>query len=160
MNEFSKRRNQAIKIVKSKLPVLPIESVERLAKVSNDWKFPEQVANMPTNTEEEAQKLLLCFDYLNWKTCLFTQFDDTKARALMAIFEKVSKCEVNKFPELRLVRDSIKPTSPYESLFVGLSPDVDMKETDLPGDSRIFFFLENVRFNIVSIETKHRNIDN
>lgn len=160
MNEFSKRRHQAIKTIKSKLPVLPIESVEKLAKVPNDWKFPEQVANIPTSTEEEAQRLLLCFDYLNWKTCLFTQFDDTKAKALIAMFEKVSKCEVSKFPELRLVRDSITSTPNYKSLFDGLSPDVDMKEADLPGNGRVFFFLESIKFNVVSVETKHRNIDN
>lgn len=159
MGKDSKRRHIAEKQIKAKLPVLPIDTLEKLARISNNWIFPDSVTNMPTNTDTESKRFHLCFDYFNWNTCVLTQFDDTKARTLLKIFEGVTKCELKRFPELKLVRDSVSNTPTYESLFsgAGVSPDVDMRETELPGNGRMFFFLVEHHFNIVSIETKHRD---
>jgi hypothetical protein len=47
----------------------------------------------------------------------------------------------------------------FISLFNGLSKEVDeLKETEFC-DGRFFFFITEQYFHIVSIETKHRNID-
>ena len=48
---------------------------------------------------------------------------------------------------------------PYESLFTKVSPEVTkMEETEFC-EGRLFFFITEPYFNIVSVETKHRNID-
>ena len=154
-----KQRQLAIKKVQGRLHALPIETLEKLAKVPNDWAIPEKATTLPEGaSQENGGKFILCFDYLNWDVCVFDHFDSTKGRALVRKLQMVAQCESSALPGLHLVRDNISNNPPYTSLFNGLSPDVEMKETELPDSGRIFFFITGCKFNIVSIETNHRNI--
>jgi hypothetical protein len=165
MNSDSKRRQCLKKQILSKVQVGDIGAVEKAANFLNSpkkWdliKKIEMATNYPTNKNPEDQKFILCFDYFNKNTCCFEQFDQAKGKKLLEIFEQITKCEVNRFPELRLIRDSVGRTPDYNSLFATVSPEVDkIHETELC-EGRLFFFITEPRFNIVSVETKHRNID-
>src|SRR3989344_1030689 len=159
MGEDSKKRQELKRQIVNKAQSAPIELVENIASVLNfpkRWQLVERVATIPTGLE--AQKFIISFDYLNSDECLFDQFDPTKGRKLIQILERVAKCEIAKFPELNLVRDSVGRIPPYESLFSKLTKEVDqLQETELCG-GRIFFFITEPFFHIVSIETKHRDI--
>ncbi len=159
MNSESKKRNQLKKDIVGKVQTAKIETIEKIAKIlksPNEWKIVEKITTLPAGKNIETQKFILCFEYLNWNQCHFTQFDQAKGKKLVEILEKVTKCEINKFPELKLVRDSVKRMVPYDSLFINLTPDVtELKETELCG-GRVFFYITEPKFNIVSIETKHR----
>ena len=158
-NGSQKQRQLAIKKVQGRLHALPIETLEKLAKVPNDWAIPEGATTLPENNAQDNDgKFILCFDYLNWDICVFDHFDSTKGRALVKKFQVIAQCEPSALLGLNLVRDNISNNPPYTSLFLDLSPDVAMKETELPDGGRIFFFITGCKFNIVSIETKHRDI--
>lgn len=161
MSEDSKKRNELKKQILSKAQVADIKLVERVAGLFNSpkkWAIVELATTIPSNGEVENKKFVICFDYLNWKTCVFDQFDATKGKKLIEIFKKVTDCETSKFPELRLVRDSVGRKGVYELLFSCLSEDVsELKETEL-GEGRVFFFIIEAKFYVVSIETKHRNV--
>lgn len=153
------QRNLAIKTVKAKLHALPIETLEKLAKVPNDWQIPEGATTVLSTGEKSSRKCVLCFDYLKWNVCVFEHFDSTKARALVRLFQDIKTCEAHDLPASHLIRDNVSNSPTYRTLFNGLSPDIQMKETELPGAGRVFFFItEEIKFNIVSIESIHRNL--
>lgn len=160
MNEDSKKRQHLKKQIASKAQIAPLEFVEKVANVLNSpkkWSIVERVATIPNGVE--TQKFIISFDYLDWDECVFEQFDKSKGKKLLEILDRVSKCEIARLPELKIIRDSVRRISPYDSLFKNLEDDVnELKETELC-DGRIFFFITEPKFHIVSIETKHRNID-
>lgn len=163
MSEDSKKRQEYKKQIASKAQTADIKLVEKVANILNhpkNWEIVERASIMPVGSKNEISKFIICFDYLSWSQCVFTQFDQAKGRKLVEILEQVSKCEINRFSELRLVRDSIGRKAPYDSLFLHLSPDVtELKETELC-DGRLFFYIIEPYFNIISVETNHRNVDN
>jgi hypothetical protein len=144
---------------------LPSVEIKVLHEVVNFFKSPkkfsiEKVATFSGTKNIETQKFIISFEHLNLKECEFEQFDSTKGKKVFQIFETVSRCEVKDFPAMKLIRDSIdKSSGVYFSLFSKLTDDVTkLHETECCG-GRIFFFIIEPYFYIVSIETKHRNID-
>lgn len=162
MSEDSKRRQQLKKDFGNRAQVIDIKVLEKLTEVvkhPKNWDIVERTSVMQSNDNIETQKFIICFDDLNWNECVFTQFDQSKGKKLVEILKNVSSCEINKFPALRLIRDSVGRVSPYDSLFLNLSKDVtELKEADFC-EGRMFFYIIEPYFNIVSIETNHRNID-
>lgn len=160
MNKSSKKRKkEAIKKVKAKLNHFPIETLEKIARLSTKSQLlPPSIALSPQI--KEPQKFILRFDYLNPKECNFTQMDSVKGKALVEKFKYITSLQLNKFANSGIERDTITNRGGYKSLFKELPPDVEeLKETELPGGGRVFYFIINENFCIVSIETKHRNID-
>lgn len=162
MNEDSKRRNQLKKDIYNRAQIIDIKALEKIAeaiKHPKNWDIVERVSILESDKNIETQKFILCFDYLNWNECVFTHFDPPKGKKLIEILKSISSCEINKFPELRLIRDSVGRVEPYDSLFSKLSRDVtELKETEFC-DGRMFFYIIEPYFHIVSVETNHRNID-
>ena len=165
MSEDSKKRLELKKQIASRAQTADIKVVEKVAGLLNSpkkWDIVERVeraTTFPTEKAIESRRLIICFDYFNWNACHFDQFNPAKGRKLLEILEQVAKCEVNKFPDLKLSRDSVTNTAPYLSLFAKVSPEVTkIDETEFCG-GRLFFFVTEPFFNLVSVETKHRNID-
>lgn len=155
-----KQKHKALKKAKAKLEHLSEETLKNLAAVPNDWQIPVTVANVANEeTTGELSTFIVSFDHLEIDECVFNQFDSVKTGALVRLLKRVNDCEVNRLGAERIVRDNISCTGAYVSLFNNLSPDIEMKETELPGNGRVFFFITRNRFNIVSIESIHRNID-
>jgi len=159
MGKDSNKRQELKKQIGNIAQSADINLVERATnalRYPKKWEIVERVATMPNGIE--GNRFVICFDYLNRNECLFEQFDKAKGKKLIEILEQVAKCEISKFSELKLIRDTVHRNGVYRSLFSQLSPEVDeLKEADLC-DGRIFFFITEPRFNIVSIETKHRDI--
>lgn len=152
-----KQMNQLRKKVTTKIHNLQhSQALEYIAKLNDNW-LPQTVANIPNEQDEEIKRFLLCFDYLAEAECKLESFNTGNARGLMTAFKKITDCEVRRKKDL--IRDKINNIKPYDSLFRKLSPEVDLYEIGFSGDGRIFFFHIEEKFNIVSIETIHRNID-
>src|SRR3989344_1056768 len=135
MSEDSKKRQELKKQINSKTQSAPLELVEKIADVLNSpkrWQIVERVATIPGGIE--AKKFILCFDYLNWNECQLAQFDQAKGKRLLQVLEQISKCEISKFPELRLIKDSVTAVGPYVSLFNKLSPEVDKLQEAVLGE--------------------------
>ena len=156
------RDKKLTKSIVSRAQSVDIGVVEKVAAVLHSpkkWDIIEKATTFPVGKNPETQKFVICFDYFNWRTCNLEQFNPAKGKKLLEILEQVATCTINRFPELRLIRDSISRTPVYESLFATVSPEVTkINETELC-EGRLFFFITEPRFNIVSVETKHRNID-
>lgn len=170
MSADSKKRQEAfeqvqrllIKRVKEgALDESAIQNISSYAASPKKYKLQHMEELAVPRLQVETKRLVLCFDYLNERTCIYDQFDSTKSRALINLFAKVTSCEVSAFPSSGIVRDTIRNTSPYTSLFGGkLTPDVTtLQETELPDGGRVFFFITENKFNIVSIESRHRNLN-
>ena len=151
------RRRKKIKLAKAKLEVFPEETIERIAEASNDW-IPEEVTTVATNVDEAPKKFQISFDHLNWDTCYWKGFSATQGKGLVRLLERVCGCEIRHLPTSGIIRDNINNTRPYTSLFSRLSPDVELKEAELAGGGRVFFFITKHKFHIVSIENQHRDI--
>lgn len=160
MSEDLKKRQELKRQIESRAQVANIDVVEKVANFLNHpkkWMLIESVATLKTSIE--TQRFIISFDYLDTNECVFEQFCPAQGRKLIQIFEQISKCEVRKFPELRLIRDSVNRIKPYDTLFSNLTREVDqLQETEFCG-GRIFFFITEPYFHIVSVETKHRDID-
>lgn len=161
MSGDSKKRQELKKQIVSRTQNADIKIVEKVASLLNSpkkWDIVERVATIQNNIEEE--KFQISFEYLNWNECIFEQFDKVKGKKFLEFLDKISKCKVGKLPELRIIRDSVGRVHPYDSLFRNLTDEVnELKESDLGDEGRIFFFITEPYFHIVSVETKHRNID-
>lgn len=160
-DDSQKKRQELKRQIANKAQIVDIKIVEKIAGVLNSpkkWDIIERVTTLPLGVEEN-QRFIICFDYFNWDSCHFDQFNPAKGKKLLEILEQVAKCEINRFPQLKLSRDSVGRVAPYESLFSKVSPEVTRIDETEFGDGRLFFFVTEPCFNIVSVETKHRNID-
>lgn len=160
MNNDSKKRQELKKQVSNKIQTSnDLASVEKaLMFITSPKRFNliEKATTMPTNKKTEAQRFILCFDYFNWKACQFEQFNPAKGKKLLEILAQVAKCEINKFPELKLGRDSIGKVKPYESFFSTVSPEVSKLEETEFCEGRLYYFITEPNFNVVGVDTKHR----
>lgn len=160
MNNDSKKRQNLKKQIENRAQIAKIEHVEKVLKyLSSPKNFDliEHTTTLSSDKESEDRKFIISFNYFNWRACNFEQFNPAKGKKLIEILEQVSKCSINKFPELKLIRDSIGNVAPYESLFQTLTPEVSkINETEFC-EGRLFFFITEPYFNIISVETKHRN---
>ena len=163
MSADSKKREELLKQITQKVKGgMNMTLLERITSFINkpkDFDLIERAATLPSDKVPEAENFILCFKYLNWNECVFDQFDPTKGRAFVRLLKNISDCEVKDAVSSGIIRDNVDNTAPYTSLFTNLSPDTEMKESELPDGARIFFFIVGKKFNIVSVETRHRNID-
>ena len=122
-----------------------------------DWpnNQPESFFAIP---DEPPKEFVLRFTYLKENICCYEQIDETKTKALFRKLKQITELTSKTLPASNLIRDSILNKPPYTSLFTGLPPDADVKETELPNAGRIFFWLLQEKFFVISIETKHRDI--
>lgn len=163
MSDNSKKRHELKKQLDSKAQIANLDNIQNAINyLTSPKKFNlvEGATTIPTGKQIETQRFIICFDYLNWNTCEFEQFKPANGKKLLSILEQVAKCQINKFPELKLGRDSVSRGGPYESLFAKVTPDVSHLEETEFCDGRFFYFITEPHFNVVSIESKHRNIDN
>lgn len=159
MSEDSKKRQELKRQLENKAQTANIKSVEKaLNFLASPKKFDiiEHITIPTSNSGRENQRFIICFDYFNWKTSDFEQFNPAKGKKLLEILEQVAKCEINKFPELKLSRDSVEKVSPYESLFTTVTPEVKRIEETEFCDGRFFFIVTEPYFHVISVETKHR----
>lgn len=167
MSKDSKRRRQAIKRLLSKLYHIKPKGIEalisyadKIVRLPNGSPLPPEVTNIKSEMEDKAKEFGLRFDYLDWDNCVLKQFNEAKARALLEKFKYITSIQPNELPRSRIIRDNIPNKGEYKSLYRKLpSPDIDLKEIKFAGEGRIFCFIFEGNFYIVSIETEHRNID-
>lgn len=89
--------------------------------------------------------------------CKLDPCTSPKAEALVKKFKIITDCEIRN--KQSIIRDSVERVGEYESLFNKLTPDVQkLHEVEFASEGRIFFFHTEEKFNVVSIETIHRNI--
>jgi hypothetical protein len=163
MGEDSQKKRQELKRqISNKVQIAPdLAHVEKaLAYLTSPkkWSLVEGVTRFPTNNVE-SRRLIISFDYFNWKACELEQFNPSKGKKLLEILEMVSKCEISKFPELKLARDSVTRVGEYESLFNTVTPEVKRIEETEFCEGRFFYIITEPYFNVISVETKHRNTD-
>ncbi len=159
MSEDSKRRQELLKQIANRGQQAHISYLERVKEflfAPKKWEIVERTTSLLGDADPDAQRFILCFDYLKFDICVF-DFDAAKARALIRLFHRISTCQANTLVSPGIVRGNVINVPPYASLFNGLSPEVEMKETELPEGGRVFFFVTGIKFNIVSIESRHRD---
>ncbi len=152
-----KQSNELRKQAKAKIHSLEnIEALEFVARLPHDW-LPEQVTTIANQdgVESEPARFVICFDHLNNRECKFDGFNAGKASGLVHNLKRITDCEIRS--KGALIRDKLERTTTYESLYNGLTPDVDLFEIAFSGDGRIFFFHVAEKLHIVSIEDTHRN---
>lgn len=163
-NEALSRLQKAWKALASKAPHFDDDTLEGVAKEMaklQSGKLPPTVATLSGKVEEPGQKkFVLKFDELNGNCCNFSQIDQAKARGIIEKFKQITQATPNSLGQTRLIRDSVNNTGQYQSLFTNLSPDVNkLQEIEISGGGRIFSYMRENYFYIVSIETHHRDID-
>lgn len=137
------------------------------AKLSTFF-VPQEVAENENIIEPEDRKLALRFDYFIEDECVLDVFNKTAINALLFIFKRITSLTTRELPLSGLIRGNLNAagerykaySSLFSKVFSRASEDVVIKEIEFLGDGRIFCFLDEERFQIVSIETKHRDTHN
>lgn len=129
--------------------------------------IPLKVTEIPQPEEDpEARPLLISFEKYNGKECGLNSMDNKRARKALQIVRDVGvhiKTEADfkkKLPRLEVV--PIENSGDYRKLYRGLSevPDVEIKEAKVDKDKgRLFFFLVDRIFHIISITDSHYETD-
>jgi len=106
-----------------------------------------------------GQNFILIFDQYIDKCCQLAQLDRSQARTLIRKFQQITSMSPSELPATNLVRDNIAKSNDgdYSSIYDGLTPDIEVKETEL-GRGRIFFHLVDRYFCILAIQSKHPNL--
>lgn len=159
-----------LKLLKSRLSSLSDqqrEVIERIASTKpENFKIPSGVGTLPKDTESvqlEERVIIVRFDALIESECNWIALDETKMRAILRILRRLTAMKLKDLHGSRLVRGDLNRDDPrykaYNSLFVKIPPDLIIKEIEIPGAGRIFFYMREERCYIASIETQHRPID-
>lgn len=149
---------------------LPFFSEKRLKLIDSIADLPADKDNLLSARvainedikEPQDQKLALRFDFFCEKECEFNNFDETFIRALIGKFKRITDCTASNLPNVGIIRDTLdrgNQCKSYSSLFLLVPPDASIHESELPLAGRFFFFRVQEIIQIVSIETKHRNLN-
>jgi len=163
---------QVWKALKNKLPGLSDSQLQIIERVVNtkpenfsptNFTIPEAVGTSAILEEPAEKKIVIRFDSILENECNWTKLDQTKVKAMLSIFGRLTAMKVGELPHCGLVRKELDRSDPryksYQSLFLHIPPDVVIKEIELPEGGRIFFYMRGEQCFIASIETQHRSID-
>jgi len=159
--------NDYIKEWKQKLPSLSEKRLKYMDEVARlpankDYLLPEGVTVNERIEEPREQKIRIRFDCYCEDECVFDNFSEAHVRSLVSKFKRITDCTINNLVVSGIIRDSIGRGSQhqaYTSLYRRVPPDASIDESELPGDGRFFFFRVQDIVQVVSIETKHRNLN-
>jgi hypothetical protein len=152
---------------KQKLPFFSekkLKLMDAIAQLpaSKDYLLPEMVTVNEKIEEPREQKIKIRFDCYCEDECVFENFGEAHIRSLVGKFKRITDCTANNFVASGIIRDSIGQGSQhqaYNSLYLRVPPDVNIDESELPFNGRFFFFRAQDVVQVVSIETKHRNLN-
>lgn len=152
---------------KAKLPFFSEKRLRLIDSIADlpadkDYLLSERLAANEKIQEPQDQKIIIRFDFFCEKECEFNNFDETYIRVLINKFKRITDCTVNNLPIIGIIRDTLDPGNQhkaYSSLFLLVPPDASIHESELPQAGRFFFFRAQDVVQIVSIETKHRNLN-
>jgi len=159
---------KVIKKLKNKIPFwnsLQIKQLNQIADLpSGKSLIPDSIASTDKKEELQDKNLVVRFDYYNESICVFDPINSSKAVSVFRKLQKFTSLTLNKLPNSGLIRCKMnrkkKQYKSYNSLFASIPEEIEnIYETEFSGEGRIFWFKIKNNIQIISIETKHRNIN-
>lgn len=138
---------------KNRIDQIPIDSSLIPASVAISPLFNE----LREYLTSENYKLI--FASYNYDQCELHRLTNTsKSRALIQLFNRITKTNKSNMPTSGIIRNNVRNSGQYCSLFKTIPPDTELKEADFAGEGRVFFYLVQNYFCIVAIQVQHKNI--
>jgi len=121
-----------------------------------EGKIPEASASSIIRKDPEESFYLISFRYYRNDLCEIKDLLKNRGRAGLDALKKIGQSNFRTLHSNGINPLPVEKNGEYTKLFTQLpSPDVDMKEHKLQGESRIFFFLEDIKFNVIAITNSH-----
>lgn len=120
---------------------------------------PETASINPALEEERYQLHRICFKYYRQDLCSIATLDATKARACIESFRKAGMKQPGGLNEVGWRTATVTNAGSYSRYFGRLDPQVKLLEHNLPGGSRLFYFLDEPDIHVVAIVASHPETD-
>jgi len=121
-----------------------------------EGRIPEASASSTIKKDPEEDTYLISFRYYRNDLCEIKDLIKNRGKAGLDAIKRIGQSTFRSLYNNGINFWPVENRGVYSKLFSKLpSPDIDMKEHKLQGESRIFFFIENVNFNIVAITNDH-----
>jgi len=134
------------------------EKISEEVAVLDSGPIPQAAAVSPAIRDYDNQKVVLSFWAYKQNQCQLHKLDKSEAKHLTSELKKISSALTKHFKHQQSSRIACKPVnknSEYAILFNNLPPDADLLEVDYTGAGRIFGFLVQNVFNVVTIAKEH-----
>jgi len=131
--------------------IKPSEKIDELSQVAQ---------KLPQETEApEAIPYMISFAKYNGRMCEISELSKNKAKKALGVFKTIGTkiCSEADYRKCCIGRIPVRYGGEYKKLYRGLPEDVELKETKLQDDARIFYFdIEPERkFYVVAIRENH-----
>ena len=107
----------------------------------------------------ENKKIVFSFEIYNSNQCEIAKLDKAEAKKLTRELKRISLTLTKHFrhqDSSGIACKSVSNSGNYAVLFTDIPEDVDLLEVDFSGPGRVFGYLINNVFNIVTIGKEHR----
>jgi len=138
-----------------------LESSEKISEevaTLDSGPIPQMVAVSPAVRDYDNQKVVLSFWAYKQNQCRLHKLDKPEAKHLTSELKKISNTLTKHFKHQQssgIACKSIHKSGEYAILFNNLPTDADILEIDYTSAGRIFGFLVQNIFNIVTIAKEH-----
>ncbi len=124
----------------------------------NTGVIPAQAAISPSVRDFERQKVVISFEAYKQSHCRLHKLDKPEAKHLTSELRKMTSTVEQHFRHQHMSRIACKQVhkgGEYSPLFTDLPEDAELLEVDYTGPGRIFGFLVENVFNVVTIAKEH-----
>ena len=120
------------------------KKLDKIAKLKRPTPLPQSVATNSLLPEFlDGSNYQLIFAQYNHKLCEISDLIPKEVEALIKKLSRITEFNKNTIAGSGIVRSNIARDGQYKKFFSGLEDDIELKEAQFFGDSRIFFYLVN-----------------
>jgi len=118
--------------------------------------IPDRVSNVPKESDPEVECYHLSFQFYNESTCEISHLVKNNARRALLNIKTIGRCyDISSLKSNNIDITPVQNAGAYKKLFRGLTDDVEMREHEVQGTSRIFYFISDKMFYLIAITNSH-----
>ena len=123
-----------------------------------EGKISSTVAISDAIKDYENERVVFSFESYNNNHCRIGSIDKTEAKKLTKELKKISITRAKHFRHQStsgIACKQVHNSGGYSCLFTGIPEDIELLEVDYSGSGRVFGYIVNNIFNIVTIGKEH-----
>lgn len=118
--------------------------------------IPDSVAEPRFREDPEARPFHLSYVYYKDKLCELRDIAKNGPRKILEDFRNIGRStDISEFRRYNIDSAPVKNFGEYSKLYSGLPPDAELRENDIQGSARLFYFVVDRICFLVTIKNKH-----
>ncbi len=120
-------------------------------------KVLKEEVSLYRKPDPELDFFHISFKHYNDDLCEVSILEKNRARQTIQNFKVIGRChDFGSLKDGNIGIRKITPTGDYLKLFVGsMTKDTELREHEIQGDARLFYFVAEKMFNVVAIMNNH-----